>query len=70
MTDPVLLVIVIFLTVAAIAGLVIYLLSPAREKFLSDEPAVNDSRISSQWTGGLDAPSQHGGIDGGGHSGL
>ena len=70
MGDPILVVVVIFLTVAGIAGLVIYLLSPAREKLLNDEPAVNDSRISSQWSGGLDAPSQHGGIDGGGHSGL
>jgi hypothetical protein len=56
MTDPVLLVVVIFLTVAGIAGLVIYLLSPTREKFLS---AVNDSRISGQWAGGDDTPTHH-----------
>jgi hypothetical protein len=84
MTDPILLVIVIFLTVAAIAGLVIYLLSPAREKFLSEEAPVNDSRISAQWAGGDDTPAHHlpsshgnvvhhdfgghGGVDGGGGS--
>jgi len=76
MADPVLLVVVIFLTVAGIAGLVIYLLSPAREKFLSDDAPVNDSRISGQWAGGDDTPSHHlhivhhngghGGFDGGG----
>jgi hypothetical protein len=59
MTDPVLLVIVIFLTVAAIAGLVIYLLSPAREKFLGEDVPVNDSRISGQWAGGDDTPTHH-----------
>jgi hypothetical protein len=64
MTDPVLLVVVIFLTVAGIAGLVIYLLSPAREKLLSDDPPINDSRISGQWAGGQgaggdDTPTHH-----------
>jgi len=58
-TDPVLLVVVIFLTVAGIAGLVIYLLSPAREKLLSDDPPINDSRISGQWAGGDDTPTHH-----------
>ena len=59
MGDPVLVVVVIFLTVAGIAGLVIYLLSPAREKFLSEDAPVNDSRISGQWAGGDDTPSHH-----------
>jgi len=58
-TDPVLLVVVIFLTVAGIAGLVIYLLSPGREKLLSDDPPINDSRISGQWAGGDDTPTHH-----------
>ena len=56
MGDPTLMVIVILLTVAGIAGAVIMLLSPARAKILNDEPAVNDSRVSSQWAGGDDAP--------------
>ncbi len=68
MTDPILVVVVIFLTVAGIAGLVIYLLSPAREKFLNEETPVNDSRVSGQWAGGDDAGNvvHH---DFGGHSG-
>ncbi len=85
MASPVVLVVVIFLTIAGIAGLVIYLLSPGREKLLSDDPPVNDSRISGQWAGGDDTPTHHlsahdnvihhdfgghsGGIDSGGHSG-
>jgi len=56
MGDPTLLVIVILLAIAGIAGTVILLLMPAREKLLNDEPAVNDARVSSQWAGGLDAP--------------
>lgn len=64
MASPLILVVVIFLTVAGIAGLVIYLLSPAREKLLNDDPAVNDSRISGQWAGGQgaggdDTPTHH-----------
>jgi hypothetical protein len=59
MTDPILLVVVIFLTAAGIAGLVIYLLSPAREKFLNEDAPVNDSRISGQWAGGDDTPTHH-----------
>ena len=59
MADPVLLVVVIFLTVAGIAGLVIYLLSPSREKFLSEDAPLNDSRISGQWAGADDTPTHH-----------
>jgi len=59
MASPVILVTVIFLTVAAIAGLVIYLLSPARQKFLSEDAPLNDSRISGQWAGGDDTPTHH-----------
>jgi hypothetical protein len=59
MADPVLLVVVIFLTVAGIAGLVIYLLSPSREKFLNEDTPVNDSRISGQWAGADDTPTHH-----------
>ena len=56
MGDPTLAVIVILLTIAGIAGTVILLLMPAREKLLSDDPAVNDSRISGQWAGGDGTP--------------
>ena len=56
MGDPTLLVIVILLAVAGIAGTVILLLMPARERILNDEPAINDARVSGQWAGGLDAP--------------
>jgi hypothetical protein len=65
MASPVILVVVIFLTVAGIAGLVIYLLSPGRERLLSDDdPPVNDTRISGQWAGGQgaggdDTPTHH-----------
>lgn len=51
MTDPTLLVIVILLAIAGIAGTVILLLMPAREKILNDEPAENDARVSSHWAG-------------------
>ena len=56
MGDPTLLVIVILLAIAGIAGTVILLLMPARERILNDEPAANDSRVSSQWAGGADVP--------------
>ncbi|MEI6201628.1 MAG: hypothetical protein WCP68_06735 [Enhydrobacter sp.] len=59
MGDPTLVVIVILLAVAGIAGTVILLLMPARERILNDEPAVNDARVSGQWAGGLDAPAHH-----------
>jgi hypothetical protein len=59
MGDPTLLVIVILLAIAGIAGTVILLLMPAREKLLNDEPAVNDARVSGQWAGGLDTPTHH-----------
>ena len=59
MGDPTLLVIVILLAIAGIAGTVILLLMPAREKILTDETAVNDDRASGQWAGGLDAPAHH-----------
>ena len=59
MGDPTLLVIVILLAIAGIAGTVILLLMPAREKILNDEPAENEARVSSQWAGGLDAPTHH-----------
>ena len=56
MADPTLLVIVILLVIAGIGVTVIFLLTPARERILNDEPAVNDARVSGQWAGGLDAP--------------
>jgi hypothetical protein len=59
MGDPTLMVVVILLAIAGIAGTVILLLMPARERILNDEPAVNDERVSSQWAGGLDAPTHH-----------
>ena len=59
MGDPTLLVIVILLAIAGIAGTVILLLMPAREKILNDEPAMNDARVSGQWAGDLDTPTHH-----------
>ena len=59
MGDPTLMVVVILLAIAGIAGTVILLLMPARERLLNDEPAVNDDRVSGQWAGGLDAPAHH-----------
>ena len=84
MGDPTLMVVVILLAIAGIAGTVILLLMPARERILNDEPAVNDERVSSQWAGGLDSPGHQvpashdnvihhnfggHGLDGGGHGG-
>jgi hypothetical protein len=57
--DPTLAVIVILLAIAGIAGMVILFLSPAREKLLNDEPAENETRVSSQWAGGVDPPAHH-----------
>jgi hypothetical protein len=57
--DPTLAVILLLLAVAGIAGTVIVFLAPAREKLLNDEPVENESRVSSQWAGGLDAPTHH-----------
>ena len=59
MANPFLLVIVILLAVGGIAGLVLFMLRPTKEELVKEE-AINDSRISSQWAGGL---------DGGGHGG-
>ena len=59
MDDPTLAVIVILLAVAGIAGTVIVFLAPAREKLLNDEPAENESRVSSQWAGGIDSSAHH-----------
>ena len=56
MGDPTLAVIVILLAIAGIAGTVILLLTPARERILNDDPAVNDARASGQWAGSLDTP--------------
>jgi hypothetical protein len=57
--DPTLAVIVILLAIAGIACTVIVFLAPAREKLLNDEPAANESRVSSQWAGGIDAAAHH-----------
>ncbi len=73
MGDPTLVVIVILLAIAGIAGTVILFLMPAREKLLNDDPAVNDSRISGQWAGGNDTPTHHQNVvhhDFGGHGGM
>ena len=72
MGDPTLLVIVILLAIAGIGMTVILLLTPAREKLLNDEPAVNDSRVSGQWAGG-GTPTHHDNVihhDFGGHGGI
>jgi hypothetical protein len=75
--NPLLVAVLLLLVVAGIAGMVIVLLLPAREKILNDEPAENDARISSQWAGGDDTPthslpSHHDNVvhhDFGGHAG-
>jgi hypothetical protein len=80
MANPALVAVLLLLVVAGIAGMVIFLLLPARQKILNDEPADNDSRISAQWAGadqphhytdnvhylGHDASHGGGGHDGGG----
>jgi hypothetical protein len=63
--------ILVLIAVAAIAGLIIYILLPPRLPAPSEE-ALNESIVAQQWAGGLDhAPSMsidlptHGGFDGG-----
>jgi hypothetical protein len=58
----------VLVLVGVIAGLVLFLLWPARRRPPQD--ALNDSIIAQQWAGGLDHPvptagdlSTHGGID-------
>ena len=53
MANPFLLVVVILLSVAGIAVLVLFMLRPTKEELVKDDP-INDSRVSSQWAGGLD----------------
>ena len=62
--------VLVLVGVGAIAGLVLFLLWPARRRPPQD--ALNDSIIAQQWAGGLDHPvppaiglPTHGGIDGG-----
>ncbi len=44
----------VLLTVGAIAALIVYILKrPGEMPLPMREPAINDSRISSQWAGGL-----------------
>ena len=44
----------VLVTVGTIAGLIVYILKkPGEMPLPMREPAVNDSRISSQWAGGL-----------------
>jgi len=46
--------ILVLLTIGAIAGLVVYILKrPGEMPLPIREPAINDSRISSHWAGGL-----------------
>ena len=47
----------VLVTVGTIAGLIVYILKrPGEMPLPMREPAVNDSRISSQWAGGLGGP--------------
>lgn len=44
----------VLVTVGTIAGLIVYILKkPGEMPLPMREPAINDSRISSQWAGGL-----------------
>lgn len=44
----------VLLTIGTIAGLVVYILKrPGEMPLPMREPAINDSRVSSQWAGGL-----------------
>ena len=44
----------VLLTVGAIAGLIVLMLKrPGEMPLPMREPAINDSRVSSQWAGGL-----------------
>ena len=44
----------VMLTVGTIAGLIVYILKkPGEMPLPMREPAINDSRVSSQWAGGL-----------------
>ena len=63
MANPFLLAVIILLTIAGIAGLVLFMLRPTKEELVKED-AINDQRVSSQWAGGLD-----GGGGGGGGGG-
>lgn len=55
--DSATLAIFVLLTVGTIAGLIVYILKrPGEMPLPMREPAINDSRISSQWAGGLPPP--------------
>jgi hypothetical protein len=44
----------VLVTIGTIAGLVVYILKrPGEMPLPMREPAINDSRVSSQWAGGL-----------------
>jgi hypothetical protein len=44
----------VLMTIGTIAGLVVYILKKPGEMPMR-EPAINDSRVSSQWAGGLNS---------------
>ena len=60
MANPFLLVVIILLSIAGIAGLVLFMLRPTKEELVKED-AVNDQRVSSQWAGGLDGGGGGGG---------
>jgi hypothetical protein len=44
----------VLLAVGTVAGLIVYILKkPGEMPLPMREPAINDSRVSSQWAGGL-----------------
>lgn len=46
----------VLLTIGTIAGLIVYILKkPGEMPIPMREPAINDSRASSQWAGGLNS---------------
>ena len=52
--DSATLAIFVLLTVGTIAGLIVYILKkPGEMPLPMRDPAINDSRVSSQWAGGL-----------------
>lgn len=64
--------VLVLVSAATIAGLVIYILLPSKPP-LTPEQAINDSIIAQQWAGDLGHPyslpidlPMHSGIDGGG----
>jgi hypothetical protein len=57
--------ILVLVGAGVIASLVLYILWPAKPP-LPPEEALNESIVAQQWASGLDLPTHHVGIEGGG----